>query len=239
MFNFSKVVNGVEVYEVGIQQLRDMISCGGRLICDKYAQGRIEIGGYVVVTFGSYFGRFGSFVYIDCAYHGIAKAVNHANVISGIGFREALDAEVWHVVDDGNLWHEWDAMGECAARLGIEVHSLEDVWAHERKELMQKPVHVLRGFDRVAVWDKLPSVVYRVVAYLPDGESVYEDVITNDCDTWAEWLDVALNVNDNRLETVKESTLGAEEYLVCDESEEYDLDEDSVRLVTAYVRATA
>ena len=115
----DKVVDGVEVYQVGKQQLWDWCAYNGREFTGwlpehqsvhSYADS-LRKGIYLVVEVCATFGRLGD-VQLAQSYTSLKSAVKMARAYDDAmtacvlvrGGRLAYGYEVWHVVDDAELW---------------------------------------------------------------------------------------------------------------------------------------
>lgn len=144
---FSNVIDGVEVFEVGKLQLwswcgwtrrgYDSASSYGceplYVSADSLAKGR-----YVVIEGTAEFGRLYRRNWVVASFTSIRKAVAAVNDYVEydaykLGRELSLGGhvlvhyyEVWHIVDDGELWQAWEAMSDCCQRLDIQVQSMDD-----------------------------------------------------------------------------------------------------------------
>lgn len=105
---FSYVYRGVDVYKVGIRQLRIMLDSRDGLFCDSDIEEEIRRGDFLSVSLASTFGEVEKHAFIDQRFRDPNKAAMHANVISGLGVRQALEVELWQVVGDKDLWEDWE-----------------------------------------------------------------------------------------------------------------------------------
>ena len=121
---FHKVVDGIDVFAVGKQQLWDWCSwssrgldCGGygaAIIC--YADS-LRKGSYVVVESHARLGQVGKCTVVDsfgslrAALSTVKDYLNaDAQMFAQLrtGWLYAHDYEIWRVVDDGDLWQGWE-----------------------------------------------------------------------------------------------------------------------------------
>lgn len=122
---FYQVKEGVDCFEVGIQQLLDFMgwksnvrddgwNTNGSLdwtICSVYRDD------YVVVRVTCEFGRI-SRPCVCSVFRSFDNALNHASALTYVenecmacrsrDFDMYFTYEVWHVMDDGDLWQAWD-----------------------------------------------------------------------------------------------------------------------------------
>lgn len=148
---FHKQVQGVDVYQIGTNQARLLFNWRGcasefkfmdysttfasSAACQSMAKGR-----WLVVSCNMVFGggSFGHRVYINwdgktlrdaldwAKWYQEQRTVYEADDI--VSRTHVVEYEIWHLVDDGDLWQEWDAMSECAGITGEDVTCLQDVW---------------------------------------------------------------------------------------------------------------
>lgn len=128
---FYQVKEGVDCFEVGIQQLLDFMgwksnvrddgwNTNGSLdwtICSVYRDD------YVVVRVTCEFGRI-SRPCVCGVFRTFDNALNHASVLTDVEnecmacrsreFDMYFSYEVWHVMDDGDLWQAWDYDSELS-----------------------------------------------------------------------------------------------------------------------------
>lgn len=143
-----KVVDGVEIFEVGVEQFRTWINwklCASRLSCNFRINGlgtqSAAKGRWVVIECNTMFGG-GSCgtrlkVVYDCktrreAVHMCKHYIEHdtysQTYVKGGKLllpARGKDFEVWHLVDDGDLWQEWDIE---AAAAGGDLQAAQ-MWA--------------------------------------------------------------------------------------------------------------
>ena len=134
---------GIEVYEVGVKQVRGWFGwrgckSTGRNIFNMAAMcDTMRKGAYLVVTGFACFGYMGQSVSIygdgsvssavfiarkELEFNDWAVSDEYYSFSSGRRPRYQHDVEVWHLVDDGDLWHEWD----CLSAQYIAKHDLAE-----------------------------------------------------------------------------------------------------------------
>lgn len=151
----------VDVYEVGIHQLRDLVD-------SDISQG---CGNWVVVgmlpMFGGFLPRLTLVGRYDSEYWACRSAQNMGrislwNVANG-GSRYAQEYEVWHVVDDAELWQSWE----------------HDVAVAKRQRNEPTDWHVYYNFKCVLDLDYVPTCLYHLVCETADcsyiSDEWYED----------------------------------------------------------------
>lgn len=137
---FDKVVDGIDVFSVGKQQLWDWCSYNGReytgwlpehCSVNSYADS-LRKGIYLVVELPAAFGRvlkpqliasctsLKSAVRLACAYDEYRSRRAYPSYCA-----YGCDYEIWHVVDDGDLWQAWDHDAELSR---VDVPKFEDYY---------------------------------------------------------------------------------------------------------------
>lgn len=120
---FDKVVDGIDVFSVGKQQLWDWCSYNGREFTGwlpehtsviSYADS-LRKGIYLVVELPAAFGRVLK-PQLIASYTSLKSAVSLARTYDEYrllacpyGCEYGCDYEIWHVVDDSDLWNSWDS----------------------------------------------------------------------------------------------------------------------------------
>lgn len=123
------VERGIDCFEVGYQQLRDDF-CKSDLIffdanvdsVDAYSY--FDPGQYVLVEGRARFGRMGRFMWIVGTFNKLESAVirakHYENVDDYVARHEdgkcvyMHEYEIWHVVDDCDLWQAWEHDAELS-----------------------------------------------------------------------------------------------------------------------------
>lgn len=125
-----QVVQGVDCYEVGIQQLIDFMGwrdsvrehgwdtpCGMSSFIEE-----ISVGDYVLVNTLAAFGYYSKPVAAQC-FRTIEDALCTATALVSVedegldsdsGYCSFFSYEVWHVLDDSDLWQAWDHDAELS-----------------------------------------------------------------------------------------------------------------------------
>lgn len=111
---FNRVVDGIDVFEVGIVQLGGWIDSGS-LDNPVYAAYPLNIGDCVIVLKSAVFGSSRSVPLVWTGYLNLSDAMGklppavefpNPDKPWMVGF--ATDVEIWHIVDDVDLWYSWE-----------------------------------------------------------------------------------------------------------------------------------
>lgn len=176
---FDKVVDGIDVFSVGKQQLWDWCSYNGREFTGwlpehtsviSYADS-LRKGIYLVVELPAVFGRvlkpqlIASCTSLKSAV-GLALTYDEYRLLAcPYGSEYGCDYEIWHVVDDGDLWQAWDHDAELSR---IDVPVIVDSWNDEDSSG--------RTYGEQLIFCFVPSVgqcVAFLLCFGPDGDRYY------------------------------------------------------------------
>lgn len=119
---FNRVVDGIDVFEVGKEQLWGWCHHQARYVGLRpviySGADSLRKGLYVVVEHSAMFGVMECMSHICFSFSSLKKAVQYVQNQSDVerygaekwNGRILSDFEIWHIVDDYVLWYDWDSL---------------------------------------------------------------------------------------------------------------------------------